>query len=188
MSTVHANGIDMKQSGIPMWRLVRAELRKLIDTRAGFWLLAVIGLVVLLVVVILGWTALAYDEPMSWGALLVATNLPMGLLLPIFGVMTVTSEWGQRTGLVTFTLEPRRVRTVIAKLLAGSLATLGAVLLSLAVTALVNVGLGSLSDNTVVWDVSARVVLMFALVHLSGFALGFGFGMVIPNIPTEVGS
>ena len=36
----------------------------------------------------------------------------------MLGILAVTSEWGQRTALVTFTLEPHRGRIVIAKLVA----------------------------------------------------------------------
>ena len=41
------------------------------------------------------------------------------MLLPILGIMAATAEWTQRTGLVTFTLEPRRGRVVLAKALAA---------------------------------------------------------------------
>ena len=37
------------------------------------------------------------------------------LLLPVIGVMAMTSEWTQRTALTTFTLSPRRVRVQLAK-------------------------------------------------------------------------
>ncbi len=37
------------------------------------------------------------------------------VLLPVLGIMLVTSEWGQRTAMVTFALEPRRRRVVWAK-------------------------------------------------------------------------
>jgi len=46
---------------------------------------------------------------------LVLSVLPQSWLLPVLGIMAVTSEWTQRTGLVTHTLEPRRSR-----ILAGS--------------------------------------------------------------------
>jgi hypothetical protein len=32
------------------------------------------------------------------------------------GILTVSSEWSQRTGLLTFTLEPNRKRVLLAKL------------------------------------------------------------------------
>ena len=44
-------------------------------------------------------------------------------LLPILAIMLVTSEWSQRTALVTFTLEPRRSRVVLAKLVVAQLLT-----------------------------------------------------------------
>ena len=37
--------------------------------------------------------------------------------------MLVTSEWSQRTALVTFTLEPRRSRVVLAELVVAQLLT-----------------------------------------------------------------
>ena len=43
----------------------------------------------------------------------------LGYFLPIIIIMLVTSEASQRNGLVTFTLEPKRSRVVVAKFLAG---------------------------------------------------------------------
>ena len=39
-----------------------------------------------------------------------ATATPQGFLLPVLGILLVTSEWGQRTALTTFALEPHRGR------------------------------------------------------------------------------
>ena len=47
--------------------------------------------------------------------------LPMAILLPVLGIMSATQEWSQRTGLTTFTLEPRRGRVVTAKVVAAAL-------------------------------------------------------------------
>ena len=58
-------------------------------------------------------------------------------LLPILAIMLVTSEWSQRTALVTFTLEPRRSRVVLAKLVVAQLFTV----LTLVVAFVVGVGL-----------------------------------------------
>ena len=41
-----------------------------------------------------------------------APNIPMNILLPVLGIMLVTSEWSQRTAMVTFTLEPSRDRLI----------------------------------------------------------------------------
>ena len=44
---------------------------------------------------------------------------PASILLPIVGILLVTSEWSQRTALITFALVPDRGRVLAAKLLAS---------------------------------------------------------------------
>ena len=39
-------------TAVPFTRLLRFELRKLVDTRAGFWLLTAIGLITVAVIVV----------------------------------------------------------------------------------------------------------------------------------------
>ena len=53
----------------------------------------------------------------------------------MLGILLVTQEWGQRTGMVTFTLEPIRRRVILAKVLAALLLGLAAVVLALVVAA-----------------------------------------------------
>ena len=38
------------------------------------------------------------------------------ILLPVVSILTLTSEWSQRTALTTFTQEPRRMRVINAKI------------------------------------------------------------------------
>ncbi len=99
-----------------MSRLLRVELRKLVDTRSGRWLLIAIALITATVITIFLFAA--PPQELTYTNFVNATGTPQGVLLPILGILTVTSEWGQRTGLVTFTLEPHRGRVVVAKLLA----------------------------------------------------------------------
>src|SRR3989337_321124 len=42
-------------------------------------------------------------------------TIPVSLLVPVLAITSITSEWSQRTGLVSFTLEPHRMRVVWAK-------------------------------------------------------------------------
>ena len=56
----------------------------------------------------------------------------MALILPVVGILAVTSEWSQRTGLVTFGLEPRRMRIAWAKLISALLVGVAAFALALA--------------------------------------------------------
>ena len=106
-------------------QLVRVELRKSYDTRAGRWLLLAIGLAALGVVAI---SLFVEDAPKTFADLFSFTQLPVGILLPVLGILLVTSEWSQRTAMTTFTLVPRRSRVLTAKVLAASvLAVLGVV-------------------------------------------------------------
>ena len=64
------------------------------------------------------------DEPIKLEDFVAIANFTSGFLLPVLGIMLVTSEWSQRTAMVTFTLEPHRGRVVAAKLVAGLLLAL----------------------------------------------------------------
>jgi hypothetical protein len=98
-------------------RLVRIELRKTVDTRSGRLLLAGI---IALSVLILGWqlTHLA-PGPLAFGSVLDGAIVPVDLILPVVGILAMTSEWTQRTALTTFTLSPRRIPVLVAKLVAA---------------------------------------------------------------------
>ena len=117
--------------------LLRVELRKLVDTRAGFWLLAAIGILTVAVVVVFLFAADAND--LTYLHFVGVTATPQSILLPVLGILAITTEWSQRTGLVTFTLEPSRARIAAAKLVAVVLVGLLAVVVSLAVAAVGNV-------------------------------------------------
>ena len=68
------------------------------------------------------------------------TATPQGFLLPVLGILLVTSEWTQRTALVSFTLMPVRGRVLVAKVLAALIAGLAAIVLAMAVAALATAG------------------------------------------------
>jgi hypothetical protein len=57
----------------------------------------------------------------------------------VLAILTVTTEWTQRTGLVTYTVEPSRLRVTLAKLVAVVALGLVAVTVALVVAALANV-------------------------------------------------
>ena len=100
-------------------RLVAVELRKMVDTRAGFWLqVAMVALTVVVVVVRL-LVGDAADH--TFQSVLDAGLQPAAVLLPVLGILLVTSEWSQRTGMITFALVPVRSRVLGAKLIASLL-------------------------------------------------------------------
>src|SRR5688500_19329434 len=99
---------------IPFARILGVELRKMFDTRSGFWLMASIvitsGIATVLTVLLSDRDELTFDSFAG------AVGSPMSIVLPIIGVLAVTSEWSQRTALTTFTLVPSRGRVISAKL------------------------------------------------------------------------
>src|ERR1700750_2905771 len=114
-------------------RLVAVELRKMIDTRAGLWLqVATVALTVVVVVVRL-LVGDAADH--TFRHVLDAGLQPAAVLLPVLGILLVTSEWSQRTGLITFALVPVRSRVLGAKLVASLLSAVAMLAMSLAVIA-----------------------------------------------------
>ncbi|BBH18059.1 hypothetical protein Back2_23460 [Nocardioides baekrokdamisoli] len=170
---------------IPFSRLVKVELRKSYDTRSGFWLLVSMGLLtsviyaVLLIVSALGKTTLNY------GDFAAAAAFGTSVLLPVMGILLVTSEWSQRTTLTTFALEPNRARVLAAKLATG-------IVLTFAVAAFaVVVGAGANAINTLVADSHSW---SFGFNHLVGFVItqiltmlgGFAFAALLLNSPAAI--
>lgn len=170
--------------GVPLGRLVHVELRKLVDTRAGRWLIGVMaGMAVAIVVAFLVWGS-AKDS--SYAGLLGMAALPLTLFLPILGIMAATAEWSQRTGLITFALEPRRSRVVMAKTLASIALGVGVVVLSALAVALASV-IGSLAGGgTTDWSVSASMAGGLALVLVLYLIQGVGFGLLLLNTPLAI--
>ena len=121
-------------------RLTAVELRKMTDTRAGFWLQ--LAVVVLTVVAVAAACLFARPEDQTLRSMLSIAVAPASILLPIVGILLVTSEWSQRTGTMTFALVPRRGRVIAAKLLASVALALVALALSI-VVALVGTALAA---------------------------------------------
>ncbi|MCH8613145.1 ABC transporter permease [Arsenicicoccus dermatophilus] len=165
--------------GIPLGRLLRVELRKLVDTRSGCWLLVAIALVTLAVIALT--LTYADRDSLSFGLFLGATTTPQMLLLPVLGILTVTGEFSQRTGLVTFVQEPRRVRVVLAKLIAASLVGLLAVALAIVLAAVANLIAISVRDAPAVWTWSGGAVGGTALAELLSVWQGVAFGLVLTS-------
>ena len=85
-------------------RLVAVELRKMVNTRAGFWLQ--IAMVALTVVVVAVRSVVGDAADHTFASVLDVGLQPAAVLLPVAGILLVTSEWSQRTGMITFALVP----------------------------------------------------------------------------------
>ena len=164
---------------VPTSRLAKVEFRKALDTRAGRWF--VISILALVVVVEVIYAFAASDTDKNFQDFVQISGFVLGYFIPIIIIMLVTSEASQRNGLVTFTLEPKRSRVVVAKFIAG--VALGAAVL---VSAFVLAGLGTLfgivTGGSPEWSLDANLMFNgFVLANLIGIFIGFAIGMLIMN-------
>ena len=136
-------------------RLTLVELRKMVDTRAGFWLQLVVALLTLAI-------------------------LPASILLPVIGILLVSSEWTQRTALITFTLVPRRMRVMSAKIAAG--VVLGAVVLAIALVMAV-VAIAVVGGA---WTMGVTVFLQICLLLVTAMLQGVAFGAAFLKSATAI--
>jgi ABC-2 type transport system permease protein len=164
---------------VPTTRLVRVELRKMFDTRSGFWMLVSIG--VLSVAAAGSVLVFAPDSDVTYTTFARAIGFPMSVILPIIAILAVTSEWSQRSGLTTFTLVPNRRRVIGAKAIATLLVGLGSVALALAVATLGNVAGSAAAGVDSVWDMSWSAAAQIVLGNLVGMAIGFTLGVLLRN-------
>jgi ABC-2 type transport system permease protein len=156
-------------------RLTLVELRKMTDTRAGFWLLLSTALLTVAVVVIAG---IAMDEAdRNLRNFVAIATAPISILGPIVGILLVTSEWTQRTSLITFTLVPQRSRVLVAKLLAGGALGLIGYQICLATGLLATAVFGGDAGDT--WSFSAVLLGQNALSVVLAMLAGIGFGAVL---------
>jgi hypothetical protein len=164
----------------PLRRLVLVELRKMTDTRAGFWLLVATFLIAVAGLVLMASFAPAEDRTLA-GFFRAALDIT-GLIAPVLGILVVTSEWSQRTALTTFALVPRRARVIGAKALAvaGFAIALALVCLQLGLVATL------LSPGDDAWDLSLGAfgtgVLLQTLGVMGGFAIGLALLRSAPAI------
>jgi ABC-type transport system involved in multi-copper enzyme maturation permease subunit len=161
--------------GIPFSRLFQVELRKTVDTRAGRWLVGITAGLALLADVIFLIVVVTKDIATSYGEFVAGAAFLTQALLPILGIMLVTSEWSQRTAMTTFALEPRRMRVVLAKMLAGISLTAFVVVFALAVGLVCNLLYAALQgqspDWTFGWTGFTGFVVNQTFAMLGGFAM-----------------
>lgn len=166
---VSARGASMRPS---LFRLTGVELRKMVDTRAGFWLLAVIALLTIAVVVAIPFID---NSDQSLRGFFVDASQVAQAFLPVVGILLVTSEWSQRTSLITFALVPQRARVLAAKLSAGAILAAAAWVVILAIAAVGTAFAGG-DELGATWSLPGWLIgqsaLYLALLMLGGIGLG----------------
>jgi len=170
-------GTRAKHRGIPLSRIVTTELRKMLDTRSGFWLMASIGILALLATAAV--ILFAPDKELTYNSFVAAIDIPMTLVLPMIAILSVTGEWSQRSGLTTFTLVPHRGRVIAAKAISCVGVAVVTIPLALGIGALGNVAGTAIAGVDPVWDLTVSNLLTIVLANVLSLLVGFMLGVVI---------
>lgn len=163
-------------TGIPFGRLVRVEWGKATDTRAARWLLLAVAAstVGLMLAPILSPSSIEQSATSYLGFAAVA----LSILLPVVSILTLTSEWSQRTALATFTQEPRRMRVVTAKIIVSLLLGAGAAVFGGLVTA-AGLGAAAASGRTLDANLDAGLLLAYLLYVVLNVMTGVALGALV---------
>ena len=169
---------------IPLTRLMGVELRKMFDTRAGFWLMASVGIVTVLAsAAVILW---APDDAITFETFATAMGMPMSVILPMIGILSITSEYSQRTGLTTYTLVPWRGRVVLSKLLVVLGIGVASMVVALGVGAVGTLVGSAITGLDPVWNITAEQFGLIVLGNLIGMLMGFMLGTVIRSSPAAI--
>jgi ABC-type transport system involved in multi-copper enzyme maturation permease subunit len=168
-------------------RLAVVELRKMSDTLAGLWTL--IGVLAISVLTVIITCATGHANHHTFRHILSNSLQPLAILLPVVGVLLVTSEFSQRTTLTSFTLVPRRSRVLLAKLIAAATLSIPmlvfCVLISVIATALASSGVHG--AWTLQGGIFAQAFLYLATAMITGVAFGAALLYSAPAILTFFG-
>ncbi|HEY0542229.1 MAG TPA: hypothetical protein VGD53_27965 [Actinoallomurus sp.] len=180
MTAITADDVRVPRAAarpVPLTRVTQVELRKMFDTRSGFWLIASIVITALLATV--GVILFAPDGELTYATFVSAIRFPMAVILPMIAILAVTSEWSQRSGLTTFTLIPHRNRVIAAKAISSVTVGVVSVLLAFAIGALGNLASAAITGTGLVWNVTLTEGLYFVLGNVLSLLIGFMLGVLI---------
>lgn len=169
---------------IPTGRLVGVELRKMFDTRAGFWLMA--SIVIAAVLATAATIIFASEDKLTYEAFTAAIGFPMAVILPMVAILSVTSEWSQRSALTTFTLVPSRGRVIAVKAFCAVVIGVVSMLVAAAVGAVGNVVGSSIAGVDTSWNVTLADFSLIILANVLGMMAGFMLGVLIRNSPGAI--
>jgi ABC-2 type transport system permease protein len=179
-----AIAIDQARAGrrteiaqIPLSRVVRVELRKMFDTRSGFWLIA--SIVITGLIATIATVAFAPDADLTYYNFAKAVGFPITVILPMVALLAITSEWSQRSGLTTFTYVSNRGRLVGAKTLSSIIVAVASMLFAFAIGAIGNEVGSTIAGTSTVWDLSAGHALTIVLGNLTCLLTGTMLGMLL---------
>ena len=169
---------------VPLSRVVVVELRKMFDTRAGFWLMA--SIVIFALISTVATIAFAPESELTFYTFSEAIGFPMTVILPIIAILAITGEWSQRTGLTTFTLVPHRMRVILAKVIASLVVGAVSMLIALIFGLAGNLIGPAITGTDRVWDVSLVHFLEIVLGSLISLLLGTMLGILFRSSPVAL--
>lgn len=169
---------------IPFGRLLKVELLKMFNTRSGLWLIASIGILAALATT--GVLLFGSVETITYANFSAAVGVPTAIILPILGLLTVTSEFSQRTGLTTFTMVPSRTRVVAAKLVVTVAVGVVAILLAVGIGALGNLLGAAVNGISPIWEFRLAELALVVLANVLGMLMGFALGVLVRSTPAAV--
>lgn len=179
--------LDARESGsatrpVTLLTLTVVELRKLVDTPAGF---ALLGAGAVLAGVFGGGILLFRDRP-RLDEIATLAGMPASVLVPVLAILLVTAERSQRTGLVSYAITPRRGRVFAAKTLAA--AALGVIVTPLALLASVIIApVGrALTDQAAQWSVDPSRMIVFTVSNLVLALSAVALASMIANAPAAI--
>jgi ABC-2 type transport system permease protein len=165
--------------GIPLSRITTTELRKMFNTRSGFWLLASTGILAVLATAAV--ILFASPDQLTYSTFTSAINIPMTVVLPVIAILSVTGEWSQRSGLTTFTLVPHRGQVIAAKAIACVGVAVVTIPLTFGVGALGNLVGTAIARVDPVWDLTVLNLATIVLANVLSLLFGFMLGVLIRN-------
>lgn len=182
--------IDISRTpAIPFVRLVQVELRKAVNTLSGFWLLAAMAVLLIIIEGFFLVVGLADDNA---GLSFTIFTSPMAYVLqPMVAtltVMLVTSEWGQRTAMVTFAIEPKRSRVLYSKLSAAMMLAFALIVVLLVVALACSAILGAVQGDDFDWDFGVGDLLGLVVFQVLAVMLGYALATLILNTPAAIGA
>ncbi|KAA1376517.1 ABC-2 transporter permease [Aeromicrobium fastidiosum] len=184
MSTAAPITIDTTRPGVPLSRLIKVELRKMFNTRSGFWLMMSIAIVALLATI--GCILFVPNDQLEYSVFGAAIGFPMALLLPVIAILAVTGEWSQRTGLITFTLVPHRASVIAAKAVASVIVGVVGMSVALLIGVVGNLAAAAINGVDAVWDFGVSDVVGLLVANVLGLLVGFMLGVLIRNTPGAI--
>jgi ABC-2 type transport system permease protein len=125
------------------------------------------------------------NDAIAFGDFIGAAAFMTSFLLPVLGIMVLTSEWSQRTAMVTFALEPRRPRVIAAKAVVGVVLTLVTVVVSIAI-GLVCTVLYDLIEGHADWTFGWSGFFGFLITQTFAMLGGFALAALLLNTPAAI--